>query len=716
MRLTLRTLLAWLDHVLPPEEQHELDGKVAASVAAQHLVERIRRVVERPTIPAPRIEGRGLAADANSVAEYLDNSLDHDRLEAFERICIDSDMHLAEVAACHGLLAALAQDPHACAPLDAAGRRRLLEAMGHHSAAVHADAERREAVANAREIAAVVADGSRSRRSAAVRNRGSSLAAWAAAVTALALLLTLAAVLFKTIGRGPARRAEVPAPPAAAVVAVADAAPAQPADVSPARPPARVEPPAPVAADGESAEPEPAAPAQPPQVAASPAAPAAAPASDAAPASPRVPQGDALAIAAPVAAASAAPPAMPRAEPPAAAAGTSLGVVGGDGVIVRRMEEGQPVWVALPGGAAIGAREDIVVPPGFQSDVNVRGVTIRLLPATRAVVAVEPSGVPRLEVVFGRAVARADRPDAVLGVAAGGLVGAITAGLAGPVAIGVDLEREPGSDPAADPARVRASVIAVTGGLVWRQGAARAADEGRLEGIAPEGMVDSRTALTWDSAAPAAARISRLHPLPEWVESPRPADRLARSAGEALRSRLDAQAPLARALEEMASDQRVENRTFAAATRALLGDFDAAVELLCVDSPTRGLKERQWLALEAETVPLALARGVNAAAKLRAAFEDRGPPGKAEEIFAMARGIGDEELAHGAAERLVDALEAPDLVVRRYAYKCLCDIVKPSHVDRLHYRPDAQPERRREGAAWWRGQLQKGLIRRPGAA
>ena len=115
-------------------------------------------------------------------------------------------------------------------------------------------------------------------------------------------------------------------------------------------------------------------------------------------------------------------------------------------------------------------------------------------------------------------------------------------------------------------------------------------------------------------------------------------------------------------------------------------------------------------------VPLALARGANAAAKLRAAFETRGPHGKADTLFAMARGFGDPELAAGAAADLVAALEDGDLVVRRYAFKCLCDVVRPAGVDRLRYRPDGLPELRREGAAWWRGQLQKGLIRRPGAA
>lgn len=100
MRLTLRTLLAWLDHILPEDEQKELGDKVTGSTMAQLLVDRIRKVIERPAISAPKVDGKGLAADANSVAEYLTNTLDSEQLESFERICVESDMHLAEVAAC----------------------------------------------------------------------------------------------------------------------------------------------------------------------------------------------------------------------------------------------------------------------------------------------------------------------------------------------------------------------------------------------------------------------------------------------------------------------------------------------------------------------------------------------------------------------------------------------------------------------------------------
>ena len=124
MRLTLRTLLAWLDSLLPPEEQQALAEKVAASPLAPKLVRRIQDVVENAGLGVPRVDARGLTDDANSVAEYLDNCLAADRLEEFERICIESDMHLGEVASCHGVLAEMSRDPAAVAPLDGAIRRR----------------------------------------------------------------------------------------------------------------------------------------------------------------------------------------------------------------------------------------------------------------------------------------------------------------------------------------------------------------------------------------------------------------------------------------------------------------------------------------------------------------------------------------------------------------------------------------------------------------
>lgn len=113
MRLTLRTLLGWIDGVLPPEDHAFIGERVGGSRVATRLADRIRGVVVRPGIGVPNCGGQWIADDPNFVAEYLDNTLAAAHLEAFERVCIESEMHLAEVAACHGMLADLSKDRQA---------------------------------------------------------------------------------------------------------------------------------------------------------------------------------------------------------------------------------------------------------------------------------------------------------------------------------------------------------------------------------------------------------------------------------------------------------------------------------------------------------------------------------------------------------------------------------------------------------------------------
>ena len=343
-------------------------------------------------------------------------------------------------------------------------------------------------------------------------------------------------------------------------------------------------------------------------------------------------------------------------------------------------------------------------------------MTIRLLPETRAVLSIDADGTPRIEVVFGRAVARASRADARLGITAAGLVGTIDAGLLNPVAIEVELDRFPGADPVNTPPLVRSRIYAASS-LAWRQTAAGGQPVERpLEGIDAQGLLDAGMSLEWSSNGPGRVAVVRNRVLPAWIESGvRPA-RLEKSAGESLAAKVAATAPLARALRELAADKRAENRMLAASTLALIGEFDDLVEQLAAESPGRKLEQRQWSQFQNATVPLALARGGNAASRLYESFVNRGPHGKADALWAMARGFTDEELAAGVDRALVEALDDPSLIVRRYASKAIIDITQPSAVDRTRYRPDGQPDMRREGVVWWRNQLEKGLIRRGGLA
>ncbi len=115
MRLTLRTLLAYLDNILEPADREILAEKIETSEFAQELIQRMRTVLNNTDLTAPEPVGRGLGRDPNSVAEYLDNAMAREQLEEFERLCLDqgseADIQLAEVTSCHHVLTMVLSEP-----------------------------------------------------------------------------------------------------------------------------------------------------------------------------------------------------------------------------------------------------------------------------------------------------------------------------------------------------------------------------------------------------------------------------------------------------------------------------------------------------------------------------------------------------------------------------------------------------------------------------
>jgi hypothetical protein len=108
MRLTLRTLLAWLDDTLQPNQVREIGVQVAGSPFAQELSDRIHRVTRQRRLSVPGSSGPD-AVDPNVVASYLDNELDPEAVAEYEKKCLMSDVNLAEVASVHQVLSLLGQ-------------------------------------------------------------------------------------------------------------------------------------------------------------------------------------------------------------------------------------------------------------------------------------------------------------------------------------------------------------------------------------------------------------------------------------------------------------------------------------------------------------------------------------------------------------------------------------------------------------------------------
>ena len=763
MKLTLRTLLAWRDRVLPEQDHNELDQKVAATELAQKLEQKIREVLAKTELPAAQVHGRGLAASANSVAEFLDNALDPELLGPFEKNCVDSDVQLCEVAECHHLLAGMTGQPELTTDLNEEERRRLGEAIKRHSEQLAAETEHAIDVANARAVRAeldAIGQGEVDSGGQPQTPRRRSRGAVVAATVAVALLLLLVVILGVQLARsGRANREQQLAarPPVEAVVPVGVAEP--PAvvvdEMAPAAAAGGADDPAaaPVAVNAQPpvAQPEPT---EQPEMVAATTNPAEAAIAEPPPAEvppppavgsmadrPQVPQGTAMAIAAtsppamtpqPEASASVAvpaavaPTAITEAFPEAEASLPVLGfldndAIVGSGFVLHRTPATDPAeldgWQCLSAGSQLSVQDEVIVPPGLSPGFSIGSVQVQMRPRTHAILKIDSAGMARIELLAGSLTIRSSEPTAQLGLAAGSLNGVILSGLSGGVA--VDVTRLHNGELAARQIAqpLVARLVPLTQPITWRQTQASGLrPRVLLRGLEAEAVLQPLELLEWTETQPLTATRQAMNELPDWATPLRRISSLEKDASEALVEAVTNGEPLLKSLIELSVDRRIENRMVAVETLALVGRYDELVELLR-ESPPTGPSAGLWEQLEGQTVPLALS-DPTLARVLEKAFRDHLDATQALTAIGLARRNLPAASADDRTRQLIDLLENDELMLRRYAYAWLCERFQLEPSELIQYRADWPAEQRRDGADWWRKRLEKGLLlpRQPGAS
>ncbi len=110
MRLTMRTLLNWINRNLLEEDAVLVAQKVEESDLAKALKNQIEEVMRQEQLPAPMVLDGTPLGNANSSAEYLDNAMASVHTVEYEKFCLHSDVMLGEVAACHEILSHVLTD------------------------------------------------------------------------------------------------------------------------------------------------------------------------------------------------------------------------------------------------------------------------------------------------------------------------------------------------------------------------------------------------------------------------------------------------------------------------------------------------------------------------------------------------------------------------------------------------------------------------------
>ncbi len=755
MRLTLRTLLAYLDRALDSEDDAAIAEKLKQSDFASKLVERVKACLVNDQLSAPPVAATGTADDANRIGEYLDSVLSAEQVAEVERICLESDPHLAEVAACHQVLTLVLAKPaeiplslrHRIMQMDPAVDLESLVANGSVDGAGYAtsissaetmpatpggvgeyptevtappimpvgpddsgvsDAPTRlkESVAMFPTAAAPAMAGTRRLSASDLSDytvRPSRVMPWLVSLALLAAFLFVAAKAFEPLfGPKPDDTVQVsdadpviPAVPDLVVPAPESETPA--AVALPATGDANVTVPAPGLGPAIVEPPAPTVAATPDSAAENPAVDKPLPPVVAMAPVVEVPVGDSTVSDA------ATPPSVTPVVPEATAP-ASVGpmpaepedpiVVTSEGSLLLIRDPDLNAWVMGKKGDVVAADSDLICPPTFRDKLSIHEeVELTMIGPARVAMRPSPGKTAELTLSYGRFLISGKIDDRQVLVRFGDTESVLTLPTpASVVAIEVMSTRAPGVDPE-NPAGTRRviQVLAAQGTPKWRSG------------NRPEVTLESGQLLTVDSGNQVS--LSDVSAIPTWLDEPvETAESLESLARTGLLELLRGNESIELSLREAMDFRRAEVGALAARTMLLLGRHDVYFGAEGVFSQP---KQRTYWTDHFVAMVRAVDRGPESAAAVRQSIMQM-DGAQAGEIYRLLWLFSNEQLAAGADAILVRELDDSNMTIRVLASENLRQITGSL----LNYRAESEtPSRRAADIKKWEVKLRKGEIR-----
>ncbi len=729
MRLTLRNMLASMDEILEPAQQEEIKRKIEESEFATGVMHRIRDVTRRIRLGAPKLTGKGMGLDPNTVSMYLDNTLSADRVPDFEKVCLESDIHLAEVAACHQVLALVLGEP---AEVDADLRRKLYE-IGESATASGAEAPKLPPPLPA--ITPRVARRERPRVPDYLREDRRSRF-WAIAGTILLALLLIAGVI-RAIGPYDGTNRALAWLPIwdDEEVAVNDQQNAIPSDNSaqngdgPANTVANANSDATAPTNENTAPTDTAAtvknaalinpldqgnntiavdrskaPVNDIEQAPLPPEPDNAKASSNT-AKAKSEQPDSLPDVLPVEVKSGQgtsirnPPLDTDSEAPRRGAEPVGRFLTDPNVLLRLNGAGE--WERVEQGATLTAGDRLLVLPTYRPSITLSGgLTLQVLGETMVeLLPSDANGVARLRMPYGRLVLMtAGKPDVAIHLLLGGQEGtAKFVDANSTLAAEVRPFLPAGANPEQEKAYVAVDLFVPSGQIDWHQ-----------KGSAEPKQIMGPGHVLLGTAYPYVAADEP--ELPAWIVAEKLGGLDEMASGDMNRALSDGsrnKRPVALTIRELAEHRRVELKYFGARSLALMDEFDFFIPAFN-DNDQRAVWPRQIESLRA-----ALARGAETAAKVREAFErQRGDDGF--KLYRMLWGYSKADIQSGAAAQLVEYLDHNSLDFRVLAIYALRSVqgVPPNYSS---YQPGAPAAELQQQVRRWREYIKEGPLSPKGA-